>query len=307
MVPHRQRLEFVCLAAIWGASFLFIRIAAPEFGPMPLMLLRCLVGAVVLLPLALARHGPRGLAAQGAAAWGRLLVAGVLSSAIPFVMFGFAGLWLTAGFASILNATTPIFGAIVGYFWLRDRLTPARVLGLVVGLAGVALISGQRVGMEEGGYGVLAVLACLVATSSYAISGNFAKTRLAGVDPLVLAAGSQVAAVLVLLPGGVSFWPALWPSGAAWASAAALGGMCTGLAFVLFFRLIGQVSASTALSVTFLIPVFGVFWGWLFLEERVDLRMVLGGAVVVLGTALATGFRPLAVRRGRAALRGDQP
>ena len=290
MVPHRLRLEFVCLAAIWGASFLFIRVAAPEFGPMPLMLMRCLIGAAILFPLALSRHRMHGLAAQVGPAWGRLFVAGLLNSAIPFVMFGFAGLYLSAGFASILNATTPIFGAVVGYLWLGDRLTPIRAAGLVIGLAGVALISWQRVDIAEGSMGLLAVLACLVATFTYGIAGNFAKTRLTQIDPLVLAAGSQVGALIALVPGGIAFWPAQWPTAAAWASAFALGSLCTGIAYVLFFRLIGRLSASAALSVTFLIPVFGVLWGWLFLAEQVDLWMLLGGAVVVLGTALATGM-----------------
>ena len=290
MVPHRLRLEFVCLAAIWGASFLFIRVAAPEFGPMSLMLVRCLVGAAILVPLAVARHGMPALVAQVRPAWGRLFVAGVLNSAIPFVMFGFAGLYLSAGFASILNATTPIFGAVVGYLWFGDRLTAIRVAGLVIGLAGVALISWQRVGVAEGGMGAIAVLACLVATFAYGYAGNFAKVRLARIDPLVLAAGSQVAAMVMLVPGGIASWPAQWPTTAAWSSALALGAVCTGIAYVIFFRLIGRVKASAALSVTFLIPVFGVLWGWLFLAEQVDHWMLVGGAVVVLGTALATGM-----------------
>ena len=257
---------------------------------MPLMLMRCLVAAAILLPLALARHRVRGLAAQVRPAWGRLFLAGLLNSAIPFVMFGFAGLYLSAGFASILNATTPIFGAIVGYLWLGDRLTPLRAAGLVIGLAGVALISWQRVDVAEGSMGVLAVLACLVATFTYGIAGNFTKTRLMRIDPLVLAAGSQAGALIALVPGGIAFWPDRWPSPAAWGSALALGALCTGFAYVLFFRLIGRLSASAALSVTFLIPVFGVLWGWLFLAEQVDLWMLLGGTVVVLGTALATGM-----------------
>lgn len=297
MVPYRQRLEFVCLAAIWGASFLFIRVAVPEFGALPLMMVRCLVGAAILVPLAFARHGAAGLAAHAGPAWGRLFAAGVMNSAVPFAMFGFAGLYLSAGFSSILNATVPIFGAIVGVVWLRERLTAARIAGLVIGLAGVALISWQRVDIAGGGMGVLAVLACLVATFSYAVAGNFAKTRLARIDPLVLAAGSQAGALLALLPGGVALWPAQWPSAGAWACALALGALCTGFAYVLFFRLISRLSASAALSVTFLIPVFGVFWGWLFLAETVDVWMLTGGAVVVLGTALASGMLGFGARR----------
>ena len=130
-MSSRYQAEFVLLAAVWGASFLFMRIAAPEFGPMPLMLVRCAVGAAVLLPIAWARHGGLRLVFQARENGGRLFVAGIFNSAIPFAMFGFAALSLNAGFASILNATTPIFGAIIGYFWLKDRLTGWRVAGLV--------------------------------------------------------------------------------------------------------------------------------------------------------------------------------
>ena len=290
---RRYQAEFVLLAAIWGASFLFIRVAVPEFGPLPLMLVRCAVGAAVLLPIAWVRHGGARLVDEAGRHGGRMVLGGVLNSAIPFVMFGFAGLWLTAGFSSILNATTPIFGAIVGYFWLRDRLTGWRVAGLVIGIAGVVLISWDKASFREGEGGGWAVLACLVATFSYGIAGNFAKRHLGGINPLVVAAGSQVGATLVLLPPGIALWPSQAPSGGAWFSALALGAVCTGLAYVLFFRLIANVSTSAALSVTFLIPLFGLIWGWLFLSETVDASMLVGGLVIVIGTALANGvLRP---------------
>lgn len=285
----RQRFEFVLLAAVWGASFLFMRLSAPEFGPLPLMLVRCAVGAAVLLPLAAAQQGGRRLVGQLRDSGGRLLFAGTVNSAIPFVMFGFAALWLSAGFSSILNATAPIFGAIVGYFWLRERLTAWRVAGLVIGVAGVAVLSGDKVSFSGADAGGWAVLACLAATFCYGIAGNFAKRHLAGIDPLVVAAGSQVGATLVLLLPGLAQWPVEAPPATAWIAALVLGAACTGLAYLLFFRLIANVSSSAALSVTFLIPLFGVLWGWIFLAERIDLPMVVGGAIVILGTSLSTG------------------
>jgi drug/metabolite transporter (DMT)-like permease len=301
---RRFQLEFVLLAALWGASFLFMRLAAPEFGPMPLMLVRCLVGALVLLPIAVAREGGGELIRVGRAASGRLLVAGTFNSAIPFVMFGYAALALNAGFSSILNATAPIFGAIVAYLWLKERLTGWRITGLAVGIAGVVVLSWDKASFSGGEAGGWAVLACLVATLCYGIAGNFARRHLGGVHPLLVATGSQLGATLVLLAPGAAGWPQEPPSAAAWACALALGSACTGLAYVLFFRLIANVGASTALSVTYLIPLFGIAWGWLFLDERVDLPMLVGGAIVVLGTALATGMLRPGVRRASAAAEG---
>jgi drug/metabolite transporter (DMT)-like permease len=204
-------------------------------------------------------------------------------------MFGFAALWLTAGFSSILNATAPIFGAIVGYFWFRDRLTAWRMAGLAIGIAGVAVLSWDKISFREGEAGGWAVLACLLATFCYGIASNFAKKHLQGIDPLTVAAGSQVGAGLVLLPPGLAQWPTGAPSVAAWAGAVALGAVCTGLAYVLFFRLIAKVSSSAALSVTFLIPLFGIAWGWIFLAESLEASMLSGGAIVIVGTVLATG------------------
>jgi len=300
---RRHQFEFILLAAIWGASFLFMRVAAPEFGPVPLMLMRCGIGAAVLLPIAWARFGSARLVGRGREQGGRLFVAGLFNSAIPFVMFGFAALTLSAGFASILNASTPIFGALIGYVWLKERLTRWRVAGLLIGIGGVALLSWERASIREVDGVGLAVLAILVATFCYGIAGNYARKKLAGIEPLIVAAGSQVAATLVLVVPGVAQWPALPPSGAAWVSALVLGSVCTGLAYVLFFRLIAQVSASAALSVTFLIPVFGVLWGVLFLAESVDLAMIIGGALIVAGTALATGVLAAGDRLRRGARR----
>jgi len=302
----RQQLEFVLLAAVWGASFLFMRVSVPEFGPLPLMLVRCTVGAVVLLPLAVRQRGRR-LAGDARAHGGAVLMAGLLNSAIPFAMFGFAALWLTAGLSSILNATAPIFGAIVGYFWFRDRLTLWRAAGLAIGIAGVVVLSWDKVSFREGDGGGWAVLACLAATFCYGIAGNFAKRHLTRIDPLTVAAGSQVGAAMVLLPAGLALWPAAAPSWPAWAGALVLGAVCTGLAYVLFFRLIADVSSSAALSVTYLIPLFGIAWGRIFLSEALEFSMLSGGAIVILGTVLATGVWSPTTRPPTAATATDEP
>ncbi len=297
-MSRRYQFEFVLLAAVWGASFLFMRIAAPAFGPLPLMALRCAIGAAVLVPIVLLVSRPTVVDVVRRRG-GSLLFAGLVNSAIPFVLFGFAALSLSAGFASILNATTPIFGAVVGYLWLHERLTPLRIIGLVVGLAGVVVLSWDKATFGADGT-FWAVVGILVATACYGVAGNFAKRAFVGVDPVIVAAGSQTGALLVLLGPGIAAWPDAAPPLAAWLCALALGAVSTGLAYLLFYRLIASAGPSAAMSVTFLIPVFGVVWGMLFLGETLDAPTVVGGAIVLLGTALATGvLAPARDSRGR--------
>ncbi len=291
----RDLAELLVLAALWGASFLFMRVAAPELGPVPLMALRVGIAAALLAPL-LALRGRAG------ALRGRVLhvaVVGALNSALPFSLFAYATLSVTAGLASILNATSPLWGGLVAHFWLRDRLDRSRAAGLAVGFAGVAFLVWGRASFEPGGAG-LAVAAALCATLSYGIAASWTKRFLRGVDPLAVAAGSQVAATLLLVPGAIALWPAAGPSARAWGSVVALGVACTAVAYVLYFRLIASVGPARAIAVTFLIPIFAVAWGALFLGETISARTVAGAAIVLAGTALATGLlrlRASATRR----------
>ena len=294
MTP-RSTLELVLLAALWGASFLFMRVAAPELGPVPLMALRVGIAAVLLLPaLALAR-GVGHLR-------GRLVpltVVGLLNSALPFCLLAYASLSVTAGLASILNATSPLWGGLVAHLWLKDRLTPSRTAGLVVGFGGVAFLVWGRASFRPGGAG-LAVVAALLATLSYGVAASYTKRRLSGVNPLAVAAGSQAAAAVLLLPLAALVWPAGQVSGRAWLSVVLLGTLCTAAAYVLYFRLIAAVGPARAIAVTFLIPPFAILWGALFLGEAVTARMLAGAAIVVAGTVLATGMVSLPGRRKRA-------
>ncbi|MGE0799721.1 MAG: DMT family transporter [Lautropia sp.] len=290
-MSRRFQAEFLLLAAIWGASFLFMRVTAPSFGPIPLMLLRCAVGAVVLLPVLLfGRDRAAIVTALRGNGW-QLIVVGVLNSAVPFVLFGFAALSLNAGFASILNATAPIFGALIGYLWWRERLRGWRIAGLAIGIFGVVVLSWERASFHEGGSG-WAIVAALGATFCYGLVGNFAKRELSGLDPLLIAIGSLVIASLALLVPGILLWPVVSPAAADWAYAIALGALSSGVAYLLYYRLLANAGPSAALSVTYLIPVFGVFWGWAFLGETVDAATLSGGAIVLLGTAFATGVLP---------------
>lgn len=289
--------ELFSLAAIWGASFLFMRVGTPEFGPVPLIALRVGIAALVLLPVL------RSAAARGqvrSKLW-PLLVVGVTNSALPFSLFAYSTLYVNAGFDAVLNATVPLWTGLIAFVWLKTPMSRPQVIGMLVGMAGVVVLVWDKIG--EGQPGVwLATGAVLLATLSYGFAINYSKTRLAGMPPFVVACGSQLAATMVLLPLAVLYWPAAPVSSIAWYSVLALGVLCTGVAYAIFYRLLDRVGSAYAASVTFLIPIFGVVWGAIFLKEQVTAGMVLGCLVILLGTALATGKLDLSgYLRGKAA------
>jgi drug/metabolite transporter (DMT)-like permease len=289
-------IDFIALAAIWGSSFLFMRFAVVEFGAVPTAAVRVGVAAAFLVPLMLAK----GHAAVFRRNWRAVCLIGVINSALPFVLFSFALLAITTGLSAILNATVPLFGALVAWVWLKDRPTGTRMLGLALGFLGVALLAWDGASFKPNASGVApawAVLACLLATVCYAIAASATKRFLAGLPPLVTATGSQVGAALSLLLPALWLWPQQLPGGRAWLAVMVLGLLCTGIAYVLYFRLIEQAGPAKALAVTFLLPVFAIVYGLLFLGERVTPWMLACGAVVVCGTALSTGLlKPRALR-----------
>ena len=195
----------------------------------------------------------------------------------------------TAGLSAIFNAAAPLFGALIAWLWLKDRLTPMRVLGLLIGFAGVLWLAWDKAHFNPGGSG-WATLACVAATLLYGLSASLAKRHLSGVAPLAVAAGSQLSAALALAIPAVLWWPATAPSNTAWLTAALLAVLCTGVAYVMYFRLIAHVGPANAIAVTFLVPAFAVLWGWVFLGERLTASMLFGCAVILLGTSLATGL-----------------
>jgi drug/metabolite transporter (DMT)-like permease len=281
----RDVFDFVLLAAIWGGSFLFMKIAGPEFGVFPSMAVRTGVAALVLLPLILAR----GLGEQFRTHWQKTLGIGVLNSGLPFVLFAFATLHLTAGFTAILNSSVPFWSALIAWLWLGDRPRRLQILGLVIAFAGVVMLVWGKVDLKPGGAG-WAILACLLATLLYGLSANITKRVFAGVNPLVSASGSQVGAALCLIPLALLNLPEKNPSAIAWASALVLAVVCTAFAYILYFRLMRNLGPTRATAVTFLIPVFGMLWGVLFLGEVVSTRMILATMVILVGTSLSTGL-----------------
>lgn len=280
--------ELVALAALWGASFLFMRLGAAEFGPVALAAVRVGGAALVLLPLL---HW-RGQVGELRRHWRSIFVVGVTNSALPFLGFSYAALSITAGLSSIFNASSPLFAAVLGWLWLKDRPSGPRIAGLAIGFAGVLGLAWEKASFKPGGSG-WAIVACLAAALMYGLSANYTKRRLQGVAPLAVAAGSQLSAALVLALPALWWWPAVLPSARAWSMVALLAVLCTAVAYLMYFRLIAHIGPANAITVTFLIPAFAVLWGWVFLAEPLTTAMALGCAVILLGTALATGvLRP---------------
>lgn len=277
--------ELVSLGAIWGLSFLFMRTATPEFGAIPLVEARTAIAALFLLPLVLLRKQFAVLVKH----WLPILVVGLTNTAIPFCLFSYATVELGAGFGSILNATAPMFGAVVAYVWLKDQLSGWAVGGLVIGFVGVGIISIARSGLT-GDLALMPLLAALTATFFYGLAACYTKRKLVGVNTLAIATGSQVFASLALLPLAIVTWPETAPGHEAWSQVIVLGIVCTAIAYVMYFRLISNIGAAKAITVAYLVPVFGVVWGMLFLGEILTPTMLVGALLILLGVGLTTGL-----------------
>jgi len=230
--------------------------------------------------------------------WREITVFGLAFTAVPFAGLGWAALSISAGMLAVLQSSAPIFAAIVAAVWLRERITPVRATGLAVGLAGVALLVWDKIGVRESAG--LAILVTLAVTVLWGVSSNYARVRLAGVDALSLTTGSIGVSALALAPFAWFAWPAHDPGTRAWAEVAFLGVASSGFGFLLYFRLLRAIGAVRATSVTFLNPLVAMASAAAYLGEPVTARMVAGCAVILVGTALTLGLVPLPWRRAPA-------
>ncbi|MSR09079.1 MAG: DMT family transporter [Gammaproteobacteria bacterium] len=278
-------LQILAMAAVWGGSFLFLRMATPDFGPVPLVAVRVAVSALCLLPVLLLRPAWR---TEFRANLPKLFLLGLINAAIPFPLFAYSTLFVTAGFASIINATAPLFAAVVAGVWLRDRITVGGFLGLVVGFSGVVLLVGNLPESQPGA--LLAIAGSLFASFLYGVSASFIKKHLSGVNAWVTTIGSFGFAALLLAPLAILKWPVVFPSAESWIAVLLLAVLCTAIPNIYYFRLVLRVGPGKAMAVAFLIPVFGILWGALVLGEKVTPGMLGGGAVTLLGTALVIGM-----------------
>ncbi|MHA4867470.1 DMT family transporter [Duganella sp. PWIR1] len=288
-------LRLILLAAIWGGSFLFMRIAAPVLGAAVLIEYRVLFAAIFLAVIGVFLQKKLDLKQH----WKHYLILGLFNSAIPFLMFAFAARTLSASLLAVLNATTPLWGTLIAAVWSRHMVSAKVLIGLALGTVGVALLVGFDHVSSKSGAGI-AIAAVLFASFNYGIASNYAK-QAKTVEPFANAHGSMWASALLVLPV-VPFFPApSEPTMGIMAAVIALGVLCSGVAYLIYFRLIQDVGPSSALTVTFLSPLFGILWGVLFLGETVGWYTFAGAAIVIAGTALVTGFRPSFSLKARAA------
>lgn len=272
------------LSALWGGSFLFMRIAAPVFGPVVLIELRVLIAGIALLLYSIFTRRNLDLRKR----WLHYLVIGIINSAIPFTLIATAELLLTAGFAAILNATSPLFGAVVAAIWIKEALTTRKVIGLLLGLVGVGVLVGWS-SLPFSVTVVFSVVASLVAAAFYGLASVYTKVYARGASSVAVTTCSQIGASLFLLPL-VPIVPAQHPPTLIVVLAVtALALLCTGFAYLLYFQLIENVGPTRALTVTFLSPVFGVLWGVLLLNEALTWSTIVGFGIILAGTGFVTG------------------
>ena len=279
--------QLVALSALWGASFLFIRIASPVFGPNVLAVLRVGLATATLAILMRALRQP--WAWQH---WRTLAVIGALSVAVPFLLFAWAGLHLPAGYSALLNSTAVIFGMFASARMGEDTITTRKVVGCISGFAGVAFIVSLGP-VQMSAQVVLAVLACVLASACYGFSSPITKQAVGHMQPLQIAAGIHALSLLMLLPGAAYSLPQAQFTPSALMAVVAMGVVTSGLAYWAHLRILRHVTPVAAMSPIFMIPVFGVLWGHLFLGEELGGGMLIGGALVLLASALITGFNPL--------------
>jgi drug/metabolite transporter (DMT)-like permease len=275
----------VLLGAIWGSSFLFIKVAVPALGPFVLMELRVGLAAIALTPFALVVAFLPALRSR----WRQFLILGTLNAAIPFTLIATAEITLTSSLAAILNSTTPLFAAVVSAAWIGETLTVGKIIGLVTGIVGVATLVGLDP-VPLSGIALASVGIMLVAALAYALGGVYAKRTFVGVPSLSMAAGQQTAAAIALLPFAAGTLPGEPPSLAVVLSVLGLALLCTAVAYLLYFYLIANVGPTKALTVTFLVPVFGLLFGVFLLNEPFGLGTFVGFVIILVSVALVTGL-----------------
>ena len=277
------------LSALWGASYLFIKVAVDEIDPIPMIELRLLLAGAVLLAFLVARMGRReAIAALRATGWGAVIL-GVINGAIPFTLIAWGEKYVDSGIAAIANATVPIFVAILAIRYLPgERVTGMRLAGVLLGLAGVGVLAGFH--PEGGWWAVAGTLAVVVASFSYACSNLFTQRRFSTTAPLVTATSAVIWGAVVLLPLALFQIPDQMPSAKALGSVAALGILGTAVASIILYRMLMMYGSSRTTLVTYLLPPFALFYGVTLLDERLTANALLGLVLILGGVALGAGL-----------------
>jgi len=281
-------LDYLILSLCWGTSFLMMREATLSFGPFLCAWLRVSIAAVVLVPYIIRRGEMQTLLKN----WRKMVIAGLLSCGIPFSCYFYALSSLSTGLSSILNATTPMFGALIAWVWLREKPKPLRILGLILGFIGISclILNASQPGELHNSQHVVSILACLVATFCYGLGANYTQKFMREFSPLLNATGCLLgASVALLIPAWMDL-PSEWPSLGSTVAIVLSGLFSTALAYALFFRIIASIGAARAMTITYLVSVIATGLGLYVLDESITLFMVLSAMLVLFGTALSSGL-----------------
>lgn len=284
-MKFRYLATLVVLAAIWGSAFMFARLTVGSFGVLPLSAVRSVVASLTLVPIMLWYGQWKAFLAN----WKHFIVLGLISTALPFSLITVSTQYSTAGFASILNSLTPIMSAAIAWLWLKETLSLPAVTGIGLSFLGVLVMitDTQSISAE---FIFLPVLAGLGAAFFYALTGNYSRKFVKGIPPITQATGCQVFSALFLIPPGIMAWPDQAIPLEAWGFACLMGVLCTGVAFILYFYLLSNIGVARTVIVTYMIPVFGMLWGFLFLSEIITMSMTAGALLILTGIALTTGL-----------------
>ena len=283
-ITFRDYIELLILSAIWGSSFLFLRIASPEFGPIFLIELRVASGLLILMPICLLLGKFKELKQN----WKIISIVGLANMAIPFCFFAYSALNMGAGALSIINATVPFFTALIAFILYQQKLSRIGLFGLLIGFSGVvALVFDPS--ESSGITSKLAIPSALFACVLYGLALNLVAQKLQGVSGISITAGGLLFSTLFLFPLAILERPEVVPLGSVWVSVLALGIVCTGFGYILFYRLIARIGSQQAIMTTYLIPIFSILWGNLFLAESITVFMVLGVILVLSGVGMTTG------------------
>ena len=279
VAPWRTPVELTLLGAIWGASFMFMRVAAADFGPFPLVAMRLAFGALVLTPFLW-----RARAQFTGVLWLRIAGIAMMNATVPLTLFAWAAERAPAGIGAISNGMTVMFTALVAFVFFGERIGARRLTGLIIGFVGITILaSGRTAGVSV----APAALAGTAASLCYGIGINLVRRYLTPYPPAAIAAAALTTGAVLLAPLAVWNWPHHPLPSASWVSALLLGVVCTGFAFVLYYRLVARIGAPRTSTVTYLIPLFGVIWAWLLLGEPLTMTMAIAGALILAGVALS--------------------
>lgn len=282
IMNQKTTLMLIALSAIWGASFLFMRVASAEFGPLTLIFLRML-GAILVLAPFLMRKTLRSHIFESAK---HIIILSMANNVVPFVLLAYATLKLESGFTSLINATTPMWTALIAVGFFGTKVNRQQIVGLILAFLGIFILSADKLTFGSQGMG-WSILAGLGATLGYGIAGNYSKRYLSHLSAKEITVGTVLSSTLILTIPGLYFWPEVSPSTTAWVSTALLGILCTAVAYLIFFKVLAEAGSVATSTVTFLVPVFAIAWGVSLLGEQITLRMMIGMAMTLLGTALS--------------------